>query len=66
MTDESDDPKHSCPNCGSASVRRSARIGFIEKIVYRMLALRPYRCAVCETRFFDRARGKSRKDNSQQ
>ena len=66
MTDKSADRQHSCPNCGSESVRRSARIGFLEKVVYRLLALRPYRCAVCETRFFDRAGGKSRKGISQQ
>ena len=63
MTEESDNRKHSCPNCGSESVRRSLRSGLIENVFYRLIGLRPYRCTVCETRFFDRRGATGRKDN---
>lgn len=64
MTEETSDRKHSCPNCGSESVRRSYRVGFIEKVFYRLIGLRPYRCTACETRFLDRGAAKGRKETS--
>jgi len=45
---------HSCPGCGGRAVRRSVRDGFIEIVVYRLLALHPYRCEDCGFRFADR------------
>jgi len=62
MRDESGDRRHFCPNCGSYLVRRSFRAGFVEKVFYRLIGLRPYRCRGCETRFFDRGGGKGRVD----
>jgi uncharacterized protein with PIN domain len=41
-----------CPNCGSASIRRSRRNGVIEKILLKALALHPYRCEECDDRYF--------------
>jgi ribosomal protein L37AE/L43A len=64
MTYESENRTHSCPNCGSESVRRSYRVGLIEKIFYRLIGLRPYRCTLCETRFLDRGAAKGRKETS--
>jgi|HubBroStandDraft_1064217.scaffolds.fasta_scaffold108030_2 ribosomal protein L37AE/L43A len=64
MTEESSNRRHSCPSCGSESVRRSYRVGLIEKIFYRLIGLRPYRCTACETRFFDRGAAKGRKESS--
>jgi DNA-directed RNA polymerase subunit RPC12/RpoP len=64
MTRESDKRRHSCPNCGSESVRRSLRSGFIENIIYRLIGLRPYRCMACETRFIDRRSAEARRDSS--
>jgi ribosomal protein L37AE/L43A len=64
MMEESGNHKHSCPSCGSESVRRSYRVGLIEKIFYRLIGLRPYRCTACETRFFDRGAAKGRKESS--
>lgn len=51
MTEDSDSRKHACPNCGSESIRRSLRSGFIENIAYRIIGLRPYRCKTCGVRF---------------
>jgi ribosomal protein L37AE/L43A len=64
MAEESGNHKHSCPSCGSESVRRSYRVGFVEKVFYRLVGLRPYRCTACETRFFDRGAAKGRKETS--
>jgi hypothetical protein len=41
-----------CPNCASASVRRSRRNGVIEKTLLKALALHPYRCEECDERYF--------------
>ncbi len=40
-----------CPECGSDSVRRSMRHGFLEWFLKRLFLL-PYRCRACGPRFF--------------
>jgi hypothetical protein len=64
MAEESGNHKHSCSSCGSESVRRSYRVGFVEKVFYRLVGLRPYRCTICGARFFDRGAAKGRKETS--
>ncbi len=64
MTEESENRKHACPNCGSEEVRRSLRSGIVENIFYRMVGLRPYRCQACGNRFFDRRGAAGRKENT--
>lgn len=64
MNAESDNRRHSCPGCGSESVRRSYRVGFVEKFIYRLIAMRPYRCTICGARFFDRGAASGRKVTS--
>jgi len=43
---------HECPECGSHSVRRSSRKGFVEKVVFRLSRIWPYWCQECGLRFF--------------
>jgi|ERR1700733_1321949 len=59
--EDSEDRMHACPSCGSQAVRRSLRHGFVENILYRLLAIRPYRCMACDLRFTDRGVGHGRK-----
>jgi len=66
MIEESGNRRHSCPSCGSESVRRSYRVGLFEKVFYRLIALRPYRCTVCGARFFDRGAAGGRKETSRE
>ena len=40
-----------CPRCGSTNVRRSRRRGLLERVLLRLLGLRPYRCEDCDERF---------------
>jgi len=40
-----------CPRCGSTNVRRSHRRGFLERALFQLLGLRPYRCEDCDERF---------------
>jgi hypothetical protein len=46
-----------CPRCASSRVRRSYRRGFLERVVYPLLFVWPYRCDNCDLRFlgFQRA-----------
>ena len=41
-----------CPSCGSCELRRTHRIGVLEKILSEVFGLRPYRCKECDDRFF--------------
>ena len=66
MMDDSENRRHSCPSCGSESVRRSYRVGLVEKLFYRLIGLRPYRCTTCEARFFDRGAARGRKESSRE
>lgn len=43
---------HECPVCTSASVRRSTRRGFVERIWFRLAFVWPYRCDECDSRFW--------------
>ena len=43
--------QHTCPHCGSATVRRSHRRGVVDRIL-QMVRFRPYRCQECYNRFF--------------
>ncbi len=40
-----------CPQCASSRVRRSYRRGFVERFVYPVLFVWPYRCENCDLRF---------------
>jgi hypothetical protein len=41
-----------CPCCGSRRLSRSHRRGLIERYVLSALRMRPYRCDVCDSRFY--------------
>jgi ribosomal protein L37AE/L43A len=41
-----------CPNCGGSSVHRSMRRGLVELLSHFLLFRSPYRCPVCDSRFF--------------
>jgi hypothetical protein len=43
-----------CPVCKCRDFRRSIRRGLIERLLSRVLSVKPYRCEVCRTRFFRR------------
>jgi predicted RNA-binding Zn-ribbon protein involved in translation (DUF1610 family) len=59
--EDTEERLHACPSCGSQAVRRSLRHGFVENVLYRILAIRPYRCMACDLRFTDRGVGHGRK-----
>lgn len=40
-----------CPKCESSRLRRSYRKGFLERVLFRILFIWPYRCDACDTRF---------------
>jgi hypothetical protein len=40
-----------CPQCDSSRVRRSHRRGFLERVLFRILFVWPYRCDACDVRF---------------
>jgi transposase-like protein len=41
-----------CPRCRSGDIRRSRRRGLLEWLILRLLLVRPFRCAVCDRRFY--------------
>ena len=43
-----------CPCCGSRRLSRSHRHGLVERYVLSVLRMRPYRCDVCDSRFYKR------------
>lgn len=43
--------KNLCPNCGAAWIKTSSR-RLLMDLPYRIFGLRPYRCTICEIRFF--------------
>lgn len=43
--------KKECPQCEGHFVRRSARKGLLERCIYRLFLLWPYRCEDCDVRF---------------
>jgi transposase-like protein len=44
-----------CPRCHSKRIHRSRRKGIFERKVLAMMSVRPYRCDLCDHRFFRRA-----------
>lgn len=46
-----------CPKCRSLFFDSSRRKGFLETTIFRLLLLRPYRCADCHHRFYGSAIG---------
>jgi hypothetical protein len=43
--------KNLCPNCGAIYINKSSPRWYLDW-PYRMFGLRPFRCTICETRFF--------------
>ncbi len=41
-----------CPRCECKAIRRSHRVGFMERFLLRMSFVRPYRCLDCDKRFY--------------
>lgn len=41
-----------CPECHSLDVRKSSRRGVFESFILRLFLLRPYRCEICDSRYF--------------
>ena len=41
-----------CPRCRSNDVRRSLRRGAFEFLVLPLLLLRPFRCRICDQRYY--------------
>ena len=41
-----------CPLCNGKSMRRSHRVGFVERWLMRFSMIRPYRCLNCDSRFY--------------
>lgn len=41
-----------CPNCHRRVVRRSHRVGVLERFVLSAVSVRPYRCLDCDTMFY--------------
>jgi hypothetical protein len=43
--------KH-CPQCWSEQVNRSRRNTLLEKSLFTMIFLKPFRCSMCSSRFY--------------
>jgi DNA-directed RNA polymerase subunit RPC12/RpoP len=43
--------RNECPHCDACEVRRSTRKGFVERFVYPLFFVWPYRCDHCDVRF---------------
>jgi hypothetical protein len=41
-----------CPNCESARIHQSRRRGIVERVILALLFVRPFRCELCDQRFF--------------
>lgn len=41
-----------CPRCQCKCIRRSHRVGLVERYLLRMSFVRPYRCLDCDRRFY--------------
>lgn len=41
-----------CPHCGSREIHRSHAHGIIERHIVRAFRFYPYRCELCERRFY--------------
>lgn len=45
-----------CPRCKSYCIKRVARQGILEKLIFPILGLWPYRCQGCDLKYFDYVR----------
>lgn len=52
MHDVSPSSRPICPYCGDGHFHRSRQRGVLERLLLRILRLRPYRCSLCATRFY--------------
>lgn len=41
-----------CPECDSRQIHLSRRRGILEKTIFALILLRPFRCEKCDLRFF--------------
>jgi ribosomal protein L37AE/L43A len=41
-----------CPHCHSKAIRRSKRRGMFESSVLSLIPVRPFRCKLCDYRFY--------------
>jgi transposase-like protein len=41
-----------CPQCASASIRRSRKSGILEQVLHSVLFISPYRCNACDKRYY--------------
>ena len=41
-----------CPRCKSERVRLSRRRGLFERLILRVILMRPYRCQDCANRYY--------------
>ncbi len=41
-----------CPDCYGLNVRKSSRCGLFESLMLRFFLLRPYRCELCDCRYY--------------
>jgi hypothetical protein len=57
---------HRCPKCGSESVKRSRRRGFVERVVLWFLRVWPYRCEKCDTRNWDFTSSKNKNQSTEE
>ncbi len=44
--------RNTCPKCRCKTIRRSHRIGLIERVLLSAFCVRPYRCLDCDNRFY--------------
>jgi hypothetical protein len=50
----SDSDQRHCPNCTSDKIVRSRRRGFFERSILSFTRWRPFRCAACKHRYYQR------------
>jgi hypothetical protein len=41
-----------CPSCGSSKICKSRRWGFVERKLFKVVFVRPFRCLICDDRFY--------------
>jgi transposase-like protein len=45
-----------CPRCKSYRIKRITRQGIVERVIFPVLDLWPYRCQECDLKYFDYVR----------
>jgi hypothetical protein len=48
--------KPNCPQCRSIETSRSHRRGTVERYLFTVIDVRPFRCLICDARFYSFAR----------